>query len=387
MNERDAPIVFCHGLFGWGPHELGGYPYFFCAKKLKDDEGTALPPFLFPATGPVSSLHDQACELFYQLKGGRVNYGREHSEKHGHARYSRDYTLKALYPEWGESRPLDFVAHSMGAPVVRMLQYLLATGFFSTEDGIDYGTSSRWIRSLTSIAGVHNGSTLAWILGADENTGLLRKNAILVRFLASLLERYEKISLRYGKLDEVYDLQLDQWEIASGQSASATVAAIFATPEFAEGEDWAMYDLTPNAMSKWNAILREYDGTRYSSCVTRTTFSLFGLIELPIPFCCHWFLVPFSFSMGHRYGRKNWANDGMCPSSSQIAPTDGRETVGVAVGTTAPAPTTTAWQPLMHFNGTDHAEIAMLPHAYRVGRGKRIYGKILRTIIESRKDS
>ena len=43
---------------------------------------------------PVSSrwlfscqVWDRAVELFYQIKGGTVDYGKEHSALHGHARF------------------------------------------------------------------------------------------------------------------------------------------------------------------------------------------------------------------------------------------------------------------------------------------------------------
>lgn len=372
MTERPEPIVFCHGLFGWGAGELGGYPYFVCAERLIAELGDDAPPFLFPSTGPISSLHDQACELFAQLKGTRVNYGLDHSAKFGHARYARDYTGKGLYPEWGESRPIDFVAHSMGAPVVRMLQYLLETGFFSAEDETDYGTSSRWVRSVTSVAGVHNGSTLTWILGADETTGLLKKDAKAVRFVASLLERYEKLSRRYGKLDEFYDLHLDQWGIESGKSAASAVAALFETPAFVEGEDWAMFDLTPNSMERWNDALAEYPPTRYWSCSTRATVSLFGICDLPVPFFCHWFLIPFAFSMGTKFERKWRANDGMCPTWSQSAPMREGERGD--------------WIALRRLSLTDHAEVAMLPHLWRIGGGKKLYRTIVSAIVDARNE-
>lgn len=35
----------------------------------------------------VASLHDRACEIFYSLKGGTVDYGEEHAREHGHDRY------------------------------------------------------------------------------------------------------------------------------------------------------------------------------------------------------------------------------------------------------------------------------------------------------------
>jgi len=33
--------------------------------------------------GMLSSDHDRACEAFYQLYGGQVNYGQHHAKQHG----------------------------------------------------------------------------------------------------------------------------------------------------------------------------------------------------------------------------------------------------------------------------------------------------------------
>jgi len=395
-NEAD-PVVFCHGLFGWGDTELGGYPYFFCAQKLKEEQRDSLPPFLFPATGPISSLHDQACELFYQLKGGRVNFGGAHSEKFGHARYARDYTGKALYPEWDENHPLDFVSHSMGAPVVRMLQYLLETGFFAAEDEVAYGTSSRWVRSLTTLSGVHNGSTLTWILGASEETGLIQKDAYLVRIVADLLERYAQLQSKYTKLGEWYDLQLDQWGLASGGTSRLDLQKLFSEPVFIESEDWALYDLSLNAMENWNRVLVEYPGTWYFSYVTRSTLPFLG-IDLPLPVFTHWFLSLFAFRIGtFKFRTAKWkdqhsrlwhANDGMCPAHSQDYPHLGRtaEALKVRYGKTpADLPYRTGiWHIKEKFGNVDHAEIAMLPHFWRRKSGKKMYRSIIDTILEIR---
>lgn len=385
----EQPVVFCHGLFGWGKDELAGYPYFFSAARLVERHPDSFPPVLFPATGPLSSLHDQACELFYQLKGGLVNYGKEHSSRFGHAQFSGDYRGKGLYPEWDADHPLDFVAHSMGGPVVRMLQHLLATGFFSAEDSTDYRTSSRWVRSLTTIAGVHNGSTLTWMLGASEETGLVRRDARLVRMLVRLIERYVALQSKHRGLEKFYDFSLDQWGIKAGETVGDSVRNLFADTAFVESADWALPDLTPNAMKDWNRILVEYPGTWYFSYVTRATVPFAGF-QIPVPFFTHWFLLPFAFGMGTYRADAKWrANDGMCPSFSQDYPHEGRVAAfGDATrsfrdfGKTVPR--TGVWYVRERLAGTDHAEVAMLPHSCRVGRGMRLYDSILKTILKMR---
>jgi hypothetical protein len=395
MNNADAPVVFCHGLFGWGKNELGGYPYFFSASRMSRNRHSEFPPFLFPATGPVSSLHDQACELFFQLKGGQVNYGKSHSETYGHLQYGRDYSGKALYGGWDEDHPLDFVAHSMGAPVVRMLQYLLETGFFMTENSLPYKTSSRWIRSLTSVAGVHNGSTLTWILGASEKTGLIQKNAWLVKILGALIERYARLQKKYTSVKDWYDFQLDQWGIQQGETTKESLLNLFAEPEFVESRDWALYDLTPNAMRQWNVLLTEYPGTWYFSYVTRSTIHFLAGTEIPLPFFTHWFLLPFALRIGcfrfssgpeRKSGIRFWhANDGMCPSISQDYPHEGRMAESVIVTRKNRKASggnwrTGIWYVRKKMEKTDHAEVAMFPHRLRLRSGEKMYQEILETI-------
>lgn len=51
---------------------------------------------IFPIRcGPVSSMHDRACELYYTIKGGTVDYGEEHAKQHGHVCLTLASSLEA----------------------------------------------------------------------------------------------------------------------------------------------------------------------------------------------------------------------------------------------------------------------------------------------------
>ena len=68
----------------------------------------------------------RACQIFYELKGGTVCYGQEHSRVHGHACHGE--TLVGKFPAWGEDRPIHIVGHSYGGQTARVLQHLVAIG-------------------------------------------------------------------------------------------------------------------------------------------------------------------------------------------------------------------------------------------------------------------
>ena len=67
---------------------------------------------IFARVGPANSVHDRACELFYSLKGGTVDYGEQHSRESGHNRFGRNYSV-GLYPSWSVDHPLHLLGHSM----------------------------------------------------------------------------------------------------------------------------------------------------------------------------------------------------------------------------------------------------------------------------------
>lgn len=70
---NDCPVVPVHGLFGWGPDEMAAFPYW--------GTGLSVPsplPRHQASVGPVSSLHDRACELAFEIKGGRYDFDLDH---------------------------------------------------------------------------------------------------------------------------------------------------------------------------------------------------------------------------------------------------------------------------------------------------------------------
>lgn len=99
---------------------------------------------LIPVVSPVASSWERACQLFYQLKGGRVDYGEAHSRRHEIERFGP--TFQALYPEWDEDHPVHLVGHSFGGCTARALQQMLADGCFPGSWMRETELETRYVR-------------------------------------------------------------------------------------------------------------------------------------------------------------------------------------------------------------------------------------------------
>ncbi|KAK0246330.1 alpha/beta-hydrolase [Armillaria nabsnona] len=147
------PLVIVEGFLGGaGPFVWGKF------EQHLNTSCSETRPVFFASVGPVSSLHDRACELYYQLIGGTVDYGEPHSKTHRHGRYGYKHH-NGLYPQWSRDNPLHFFGHSMGGPTIIKLQYLLKQGYFGGRDHPDM------ILSITTISSPFRGTPIVYTLG------------------------------------------------------------------------------------------------------------------------------------------------------------------------------------------------------------------------------
>ena len=80
-SENNYPIFLIHGFMGWGRDELSNHYYWggtYDLQEILREEGFIVHTL---SVGPISSNWDRAIEVFYQLKGGQVDYGFYHSQK------------------------------------------------------------------------------------------------------------------------------------------------------------------------------------------------------------------------------------------------------------------------------------------------------------------
>lgn len=168
---NNYPIVLVHGFMGWGEDEMGGYSYWGGKNNyVKMLEGKGHRVFEI-SVGPVSSNYERAVEMYYQLKGGQVDYGKKHSQKYKIIQKPIEKKYQGCYPEWSKENPIHIIGHSMGGQTARMLDYLLSQEFFEDQEGLIkeeselLGISLKGhIYSITAISTPHNGTTLTEIV-------------------------------------------------------------------------------------------------------------------------------------------------------------------------------------------------------------------------------
>ena len=169
LAQNNYPVVLIHGFMGWGPDEMGDYSYWGGNKNYIDSLKSEGHKIIEVSVGPISSNWDRAIEVFYQLKGGQVDYGFYHSQKNKIIQKPKEKRYMGLYPEWNQNFPIHIIGHSMGGQTARMLIYLLSQEIYQDsvkkEESILLGEShTGWIKSITTISTPHDGTTLEHII-------------------------------------------------------------------------------------------------------------------------------------------------------------------------------------------------------------------------------
>lgn len=171
---NNYPNIFVHGFTGWGETD-GMYKlmhYWGLGNKdlMKHLRQQGIECYS-PAQGLYDSLWDRSCKLWAYLFGGTVDFGKVHSEKYGHARYGRTYEHGVLedLSKTEAHKKINLYGHSFGGPVVKFFADLCARGSEEERAGTDpddlsplfAGGHANLIHTVTTLAGVNNGTTLA----------------------------------------------------------------------------------------------------------------------------------------------------------------------------------------------------------------------------------
>ncbi len=170
--------VFVHGLSGWGSYDAVNkiMPYWgMFGGDLMEYLNMKGFECYAASVAPSSSAWDRACELYAQLTGTVVDYGKAHSESCNHDRYGADYTGRALINSFSSEDKINLLGHSFGGATVRMFAHIMEHGSreeiaatdASELSGFFKGGKGDWIYSVTALAAPHNG-TSAYCISTDD---------------------------------------------------------------------------------------------------------------------------------------------------------------------------------------------------------------------------
>lgn len=263
MKNR-YPFIFVHGMFGWG-EKIGIdkiSPYWGgttgSLMKYLRKQGYEC---YSASVGPVASAWDDACELYAQLMGTRVDYGKAHSEAHGHRRFGRTYK-KPLCEGFGK-RKLHLIGHSHGGQVIRLLAHLLAYGDETEKNATDAedisplftGGKADYIESITTICSPHNGSTLYQVV---EDKNLLHTLGRFTDFMMGLLGR----TPLHGRF---VDYQFEQFGLTPVKGEFKPDKLFTAMNRIRDGEDYVLSDLSLKGAYELNKMIEISDSIHYFS--------------------------------------------------------------------------------------------------------------------------
>ena len=129
--SSDYTYVFVHGLSGWGDYSPANLvmPYWgmFGGNLMKYLNARGVKA-VAATVAPADSAWDRACELYAQLTGTRVDYGKEHSERCHHPRYGADYSRIPLIDAFDAEHKINLLGHSFGGATVLTFLELMANG-------------------------------------------------------------------------------------------------------------------------------------------------------------------------------------------------------------------------------------------------------------------
>ncbi|HOU11202.1 MAG TPA: hypothetical protein PL044_03030 [Clostridiales bacterium] len=312
------PFVFVSGFAGWGQYETAlneALPYW---GRLNGDLMAQLNAAGFEcyaaSVDPVASAWDRACELYAQLTGNVVDYGKVHSEKYGHERYGTDFSKNPLLTGWddgsGRLAKIHLIGHSFGGATIRLFAQLMASGSKAEQEGTPSGELSGLftggkadlIFSVTTLAAPHNGTTLT----------ILNKPIKTLYSLGPIAYANEKLT---------------------GTQLGATLDYIKGLSDIAllvRDPDTGVLDLNPDGAAELNKIVSTIPGIYYFSVPTDATAktTLLGnrLPDVKTADPGLWFPITF---LGSTTGKtaggivydKSWLNnDGVVNTISTVAP-------------------------------------------------------------------
>ena len=347
--KNQYPVVFVHGFLGFaGDNQFSLAPKYWGGTKYNIDRNLTNEGYNVHEAniGAFSSNYDRAVELYYYVKGGRVDYGAAHAAKYGHHRYGRTY--KGIMRNWEPGKKIHFIGHSMGGQTIRQMEEFLRNG---NQEEIEYqrqhggtisdlftGGKDNMVASITTLGTPHNGTPAADKIGTRK----------LVK------ETINRIGRLSGGKDVDIDLGFSQWGLKQQPNESyIDYAERVSKSKIWNTEDQAVNDLTTQGAEKINqqtSLNPNIVYTTYTGSATHT-----GPLGNELPNSSEILLLNLtSRIIGKDANKEIRPNDGVVPVISSQHPSN---QAFKKVDDHTPATDKGVWQvrPVQH--GWDHLDL------------------------------
>ena len=255
---NNDPIFLVHGFLGWGRDEMNGYHYWGGKYDYQNELQKIGYNINTLSVGPLSSNWDRAVEAYTQIKGGCVDYGKEHSEKFGIIQRPPGKCYEGIHPQWDENNPIHLIGHSQGGITIRMLEYLLSATFKNEDSSLLKHSHGGWIKSVTTIASPHDGTTLSPIIME------------IFPFAQSLSAWVGPIMNKFAK--QKYRFDLEQWGISPKEDVESTKFwNDIGKSKIRDSKNFCSWDLSIDGSKEFNSIYRTNKSVYYFSFSTYST--------------------------------------------------------------------------------------------------------------------
>ncbi len=233
--KNQYPVVFVHGFLGFaGDNQFSLAPKYWGGTKYNIDRNLTNEGYNVHEAniGAFSSNYDRAVELYYYVKGGRVDYGAAHAAKYGHHRYGRTY--KGIMRDWEPGKKIHFIGHSMGGQTIRQMEEFLRNG---NQEEIEYQRQ-------------HGGTISDLFTGGKDNMVASITTLGTRKLVKETINRIGRLS---GGKDVDIDLGFSQWGLKQQPNESyIDYAERVSKSKIWNTEDQAVNDLTTQGDEKIN---------------------------------------------------------------------------------------------------------------------------------------